>query len=308
MSLSLPACVAAIVLAAPAFGDTSQSPAQAADPPPGTVFADRLASGEVGPDMVVLPAGAFLMGSPADEPRRLAHEGPQRRVDIAQPFAVGRTEVTVGQWNACVAAGACRSIPLEPLPDPNAPPMVVADRDRREDPARPMVEVTWEDAQAYVGWLSEETGASYRLLTEAEWEYAARAATEPGEHAPYSWGEEPPICDRHAAAAATFYDCGQRLPARVAGSPPNAFGLHDMHGNAWEWAADCWNHDHHGAPSDASARLDGACHLRVMRGGGFASYGHQLRAAFRSWTHAGSGFSELGFRVARDPPFLRDGG
>ena len=239
--------------------------------PPGKTFRDCPEC----PEMVVVPAGSFTMGSPAPE-----DEGPQHRVTISQPFAVGKYEVTFSEWDACVSAGGCNGY-------------------RPGDEgwgrgSRPVIEVSWEDAKSYVAWLSRRTGQRYRLLTEAEWEYAARAKTRTG----YSWG------DRIGRNRANCYGCGSRRDSQgtaPAGSfPANGFGLHDMHGNVWEWVEDCWHKSYAGAPSDGSAWVAGGdCSVRVLRGGSWDDAPGFLRSAGRGGNVAGFRYFSYGFRVAR---------
>jgi formylglycine-generating enzyme required for sulfatase activity len=231
------------------------------------------------PEMVVVPAGEFIMGSPTNEKGRHNFEGPQHKVMFAKPFAVSRFEVTFGEWDACAAYGDC---------DPR-----VSDgawgRDRQ-----PVMNVTWDDAQRYVAWFSRMTGKTYRLLSEAEWEYAARAGTTTA----YSWGDE------IGKGNANCNDCGSEwdgMQTAPGGSfAPNAFGLHDMHGNVWEWAEDCDHHNYNGAPEDGSAWTAGSdCNSRILRGGSWNYDPAGLRAAYRSAGTAGLRGSSIGFRVGR---------
>jgi formylglycine-generating enzyme required for sulfatase activity len=165
------------------------------------------------PTMVVVPAGKFTMGSPESEKDRSRIEGPQHEVTIAKPFAVGKTEVTFAEWDACVAAGAC----------PKVPDMSWG-RDNR-----PVINVSWDDAKQYTAWLSRITGKNYRLLTETEWEYAARAGSETR----FSFGDDETQLDQHA-----WYSRNSNVKTQPVGEKrPNAFGLHDMHGNVLEWVS-----------------------------------------------------------------------
>ena len=237
------------------------------------------------PEMVRIPAGSFLMGSPADEPDRYTHEGPPHRVAVAA-FAAGRYPVTFAQWDACVAAGACTH----------------AARDEgwgRGD--RPVIDVSWDDAQAYVAWLGRRTGQRYRLLSEAEYEYAARA----GSTSPYPWGERASHDQANYGADSC---CEGRAEGRdqwihtapVGRFPANAFGLHDMLGNVYEWVQDAWHDSFDGAPTDGSAwaeRQD--LRRRVLRGGSWGNVPQELRSANRLWFSADGRVSEVGFRVAR---------
>jgi formylglycine-generating enzyme required for sulfatase activity len=278
-----------VLLAGPATAGTS--PAQAgltmAEPAdPGVEISDHtLSVGDVFrdcplcPSMAVLPPGGFTMGSPSDEIGRAADEGPAHRVDIARPFAIGRYEVTFAQWDACFAGGGCRH-----HPDDNGW--------GRGD--RPVINVSWHDAMEYAAWLSTATGQPYRLPSEAEWEYAARAGT--GSARP--WGDD--IGEGHANCRGCGGDWDGASTAPVGRFPPNAFGLYDMLGNVWEDTADCWHADYRGAPGDGSAWKAGDCGLRVMRGGGWAVRPGYVRSANRHGAAADRRDSAYGgFRVAR---------
>ena len=241
----------------------------------GDVFRDCAAC----PEMVVVPAGSFMMGSPESEEDRWNYEGPRHRVSIARPFAMGVHEVTFEEWDACVADGACGG--------------------HRPDDAgwgresRPVMRVTWEAAQSYVAWLSAETGEEYRLPSEAEWEYAARAGTDTR----YSWGDGIGSNRANCDGCGSEWD-GERT-APVGSFPPNAWGLRDMHGNVYEWTEDCWHDYYRGAPSDGSAWLSGDCRVRVYRGGSWYDHSSYLRAAVRSGRSPGNRVNFVGFRVAR---------
>ena len=227
------------------------------------------------PQMVVIPAGSFTMGSPASEEGRDDDEGPQRRVTIAKPFAVGRFEVTFDEWDACVADGGCGGY-------------------RPEDEGwgrgrRPVINVSWHDAKAYLKWLSGKTGKDYRLLSEAEWEYAARAGTTTA----YHWG------DRFDKSKANN-NGSKTVPAGRYGA--NAFGLYDMHGNVWEWVEDCYHYSYNGAPVDGTAWTTGRCGNRVLRGGSWDGDPHDLRSALRTGLRPADRVYLIGFRVARSMP------
>ena len=153
--------------------------------------------------------------------------------------------------------------------------------------------VSWEDAQSYVRWLSRETGEEYRLLSEAEWEYAARAGT----RTRYWWGDA--IGRNRANCAGNHCGDSYRYTAPVGSFSSNGFGLHDMHGNVWEWVEDCWNDSYRGAPSDGSAWESGDCGVRVLRGGSWSHVPRLLRSAYRFGSTAGDRSSYAGFRVAR---------
>jgi len=229
------------------------------------------------PEMVTVPSGSFLMGSPEDEPGRYSDEGPQHRVTIPQPFAVGKYEVTHGQFRAFVNAteydaGYSWLIPILGYTN-----------------AHPVLAVSWHDAQAYVKWLSRRTGESYRLLSEAEWEYVARAGTTTAYHFGNTISPSQVSFDQKNARTA------------VGSYPANAFGLHDVHGNVFEWVEDCWHDNYNGAPTDGSAwvsNCDG--NYRVLRGGSWGYFPRALRSAFRIWLDPSDRVSlTAGIRVAR---------
>ena len=226
------------------------------------------------PQMVVIPAGSFLMGSPESEEGRLNDEGPQHRVEIREAFAAGVYEVTFEEWDACMLDGGCGGY----RPDDEG-----WGRGRR-----PAINVSWEDAQAYVHWLSRKTGEEYRLLSEAEWEYAARGGTTTR----YSFGDEITPSDVN-------YDWNIRKTQQVGSYRANGFGLYDVHGNAREWVQDCWNERYAGAPTDGSAWGGGDCSRRVLRGGSWSFSSRYLRSAIREWSQTGGRNGLDGFRVAR---------
>lgn len=242
---------------------------------------------ETCPWMVVLPAGSFLMGSRASEPGRYDDEGPQHRVQVAS-FAVGQYEVTFRQWDACVAAGGCTTRPGD------------AGWGRGQ---RPVMNVSWDDAQQYVKWLSGKTGQTYRLPSEAEWEYAARAGTS----TPFAFGK------RITTAQANFdgnytYNGGAKDESRqktlpVGSLAKNAWGLYDMHGNVWEWVQDCSHPNYQGAPTDGQAWTAGCSgSTRLLRGGGWDDHPGGARSAFRNHLGPSNRFNITGFRLARMLP------
>jgi len=269
------------------------------------------------PEMVVIPAGAFLMGSPQSEADRDANEGPQRRVTIAKPFALGKFELTIDQFAAFVAEtgydagnvcdlwqdGKFEERPGYSFRKTNFPQTGV----------HPAPCLSWDDAKAYLAWLSRKTGRAYRLPSEAEWEYAARAGTTGRFH----FGDNEADYCRHgngvdATALADVPGAKQKgwdaLPCRdghaftapVGSFAPNAFGLHDTHGNVFEWVEDCWNDDFKGAPTDGSAWLTGDCAIRVQRGGAWGYPRTYLRIAVRGRQAQGYRYINAGVRVARE--------
>lgn len=227
------------------------------------------------PELVVVPEGEFDMGSSDSE-----YEKPVHRVVLARPFAIGRREVTFAEWDRCVAAGGCRHRP--------------DDHGWGRD-AQPVIDVSYDDAKAYLAWLAQTTGRGYRLPSEAEWEYAARA----GSVTPHWWGRDV------GPGRANCSTCATPAPRRTlpAGSfRPNAFGLYDTAGNAAEWVEDCWNETYRGAPRDGAAWTAGQCRQRVLRGGSFGSTPAAIRTAARFRYDKDVRYYANGFRIARDLP------
>jgi len=245
----------------------------AADRAPGEAFRDC----EVCPELVVVPAGRYVMGSNTS---RFPAERPARLVTIARPFAIGRYEVTFDEWRACVAEGGCGRMPGDHG----------WGRGRR-----PVINVSWPEAMGYARWLGRRTGLTYRLPSEAEWEYAARAGTATD----YWWGDDP------GTGRANCRNCGsedshQTVP--VGRFAPNPFGLFDMHGNVWEWVLDCWHPTHENSPRDGSARLADGCRERVTRGGSWYYVNTNARSAYRSKFPADAFSYGIGLRVVRELP------
>jgi formylglycine-generating enzyme required for sulfatase activity len=234
------------------------------------------------PEMVVVPAGEFMMGSPPTEKGRMPDEGPQHRVTIARPFAVSKYDVTFNDWDACVSVGGC--------------PRGAGDVDWGRD-TRPVIYVSWDDAQQYVARLSQMTGKPYRLLSDAEFEYAARAGTQTA----YPWGDD--IGENNANCV----DCGSQWTgsagtwqtAPVGSFAANRFGLHDMVGNVWKWVQDCYHPNYNGAPTDGSTWTGGDCTARVIRGGSWGGGPEYVRPAFRDRSSTNDRNYTLGFRVGR---------
>ena len=229
------------------------------------------------PEMVVLPAGEFMMGSLTDEVDHYENEGPLHPVTIGKPLAVSKFEVTFEQWDACVAFGPCARVP-----DSNM-----------GRGTRPVVNVSWEHAQQYVAWLAKMTGRPYRLLSEAEWEYAARAGTT----AAYSWGNELGKNNANCNGCGSEWDARQSSP--VGSFKSNKFGLYDMAANVWQWVQDCYHDDYKGAPTDGSAWTSGDCSRRVERGGSWNRDPQLVRAASRTGYAPVDRSNSLGFRVGR---------
>jgi formylglycine-generating enzyme required for sulfatase activity len=227
------------------------------------------------PEMTIVPAGTFMMG--ADD--RSPAERPAHRVTIPAPFAMGRYEVTFDEFAACVAAGECPSLPHDHA----------WGRGRR-----PVVNVTYADIQAYLGWLSRVAGQTYRLPSEAEWEYANRAGTT----TLYWWGDSIEAGRANCRGCGSAWDGKQTAP--VGSFPPNPFGLHDTTGNVLEWVADCWNETHAGTAGDASPRRDGDCRQRVIRGGNWYYIAKVARTTWRGRNDVRANTYGIGFRVARD--------
>ncbi len=263
------------------------------------------------PEMVVVPAGSFEMGSPSSEEGRADDEGPVHRVTIRKVFAVGVREVTRGEYRRFVratrhsAGDSCMTFEDGELKDRGG--WNWEDPGYWQTDGHPVVCVSWEDAKGYVEWLSRETGEEYRLLSEAEWEYVARAGSR---GARYWGGSEAGQCG-HANGADkeaekrygnwTVVSCndGHVHTAPVGSYGANGFGLQDVLGNVWEWAEDCWNGSYAGAPSDGSAWETGDCGRRVLRGGSWVNGPRFLRSAIRYWSSTGYRINLDGFRVAR---------
>ena len=254
---------------------------------PGSIFSDCK---DTCPEMVVIRDGTFLMGS-AD----YAREQPQHVVTIPAKFAVGKFVITFDEWAACAADGGCSS---------NKSP---ADEGWGRG-SRPVINVSWTDANEYVSWLSKKTGREYRLLTEAEWEYAARA----GSTTEYPWGNAID-CENARYNGGSGSSCdvkkggpGSRGTQPVGHYAPNAWGLYDMQGNVWQWCRDSWHEDYHGAPVDGTAWQGGDESMAILRGGAWSYAAPGLRSADRNWFTRVGRTNFLGFRVARslDPDIV----
>lgn len=259
---------------------------------PGNTFRDC----DVCPVMVVVSEGKITIGTPVSEPKSEKRERPRHDVTISKRFAMGIFEITFDEWDACVEAKGCN----------NYRP----DDERWGRRQRPVIHVNWHDADAYVEWLSQVTGEDYRLPSESEWEFAARAGTTTA----YSFGnDEGDLCLFANSADASLnagndegylpLDCNDGFGAETApvGSfKPNPYGIYDVHGNVWEWMADCWNETYAGAPLDGSVWTEGSCNQRVLRSASWVdAKGGSLRSGHRGRIDVSMRSNNLGFRVAR---------
>ena len=244
---------------------------------------------DVCPEMVALPGGTLTMGSPANEKHRVVTEGPQRQVTI-KPFAIGKHEVTFAEWDACVAGGGCNGY----RPDDGS----TGDRH-----TQPVSNVSWQEAQAYVSWLAKQTGKRYRLPTEAEWEYAARAGTT----TPFWFGKTLSTAQANYDGR-TRYGPGSRIgeyrrqTVPVGSLPANPWGLYEIHGNVWELVEDCWHSNYKNAPPDSRAWIEPSCTEHVVRGGSWEDNAKDLRSASRARIPPQNRHKTMGFRAARLMP------
>jgi formylglycine-generating enzyme required for sulfatase activity len=241
---------------------------------------------DVCPEMAVVPAGEFLMGSPPDEDGRGGEESQLHGVVIPKPFAIGRYTITFDEWTACATDGGCGGY------KPRHSEWGEGDR--------PVIYVSWDDARAYVKWLSEKTGKNYRLLSEAEWEYGARAGQGT---TPFWWGRV--ISTDLANYNGNYIYPGgkngeyRRKTVPVRSFKENPWGLYQVHGNVWQWVEDCWHGDYKGAPSDGSAWVTDDCSHHMLRGGSWDDGPASLRSASRNANTRGMRHDAFGFRVAR---------
>jgi formylglycine-generating enzyme required for sulfatase activity len=288
-----------IVVAAGAFALCSFSCVNAATA--GKTFRDCA----VCPEMVVVPAGSFVMGSPDNEPLRDPDEK-QHTVTFRKSFAISKYPVTWDEWEECVRDNVCAGRDVETslrtaLDGKPIPKYVDHGRGHR-----PVVGVSWYDALVFTGWLNKKTGKDqYRLVSESEFEYAARAGTT----TTYPWGQTPnhdyanfgKIDGASLGGEAGGRDIWVDSTSPVGSFPPNAFGLFDMHGNVYQWVADCYQEDAALLPTDGSVVKDGNCSVRVMRSTSFTSNPHTLRSANRAGQYPPNlrGRNYLGFRVAK---------
>jgi formylglycine-generating enzyme required for sulfatase activity len=306
------------VFAAVSFSNliARQANAQTTAPEVGSVFRDCSDC----PEMVVIPAGKFLMGSSPEEAARdvatapsfdtstakrsVLTEQPQHEVTINAPFALGKYPITKGEFAAFVQETGYMPAPgcilyslqyhVSPQADWKLPGFVQTERD-------PVICVNWQYAKAYIGWLNKKLASStdstieepYRLPSEAEWEYAARAGTRTARW----WGDS--IGRNNAVCARCGSKWDQTQTAPVGSFHPNPFGLYDVPGNVWQLTEDCWNQSYLGAPDDGSPRLTGSCNYRVGRGGSWASFPWLLRSATRTGFPSDHRANDIGFRVAK---------
>lgn len=250
---------------------------------PGSIFKDKLKNGGEGPEMVVVPPGFFRMG--AVNGGGDSDEKPVHQVKISRPFGIGRFEITFEEYDRfCDATGR-----EKPKDGRRWIPFSNWGRDRR-----PVMNVSWEDAIAYTKWLSEQSGRKYRLPSEAEWEYAAKAGSEER----YWWGFN--VGDNRANCKG----CGSKFDGKKTAPPgsfaPNPLGLHETAGNVWEWCQDRWHESYDGAPDDGSAWEQGVDLRRVQRGGSFGSKPRYVRSSARGRGKPAERYVYLGFRVVRD--------
>jgi formylglycine-generating enzyme required for sulfatase activity len=241
------------------------------------------------PEMIVIPAGRFLMGSGKGEAGSTSDESPQHLVNFVQPFSVGRFPITFSEWDACVAAKGCSYRP--------------SDRNWGRG-SQPVIGIQWDEAKEYVAWLSRTSGKTYRLLTEAEREYVARAGTTTA----YWWGDrfEPTHANCAAGNAALSSASLDELSIPVVNRTvpvqsfqPNPWGLYQVHGNVYDWVEDCWNDSYDRAPSDGSAWLKENCSGHVLRGGAFSRIPETARSAARMWFGPSNRLIYMSVRVAR---------
>ena len=264
------------------------------------------------PEMVVVRAGEFTMGSPSDENGRLPNEDPQHEVRIATPFAVGKFEVTKDQFEAFVnesgydAGSKCWT--LENNKTAERAGRSFRNVGFKQTGSEPVACVNWYDAKAYAAWLAKKTGKDYRLLSEAEWEYAERAGSElrlvsaKSESDLCHYANGPDLAVKKVFKNWTVTNCsdGYVYTAPVGSFAPNDFGLYDMQGNVWEWVEDCVHDDYNGAPSDGSAWTSGGdCSKRMGRGAAWNTLPRDLRAAFRDNAPIDHRSNIIGLRVAR---------
>lgn len=289
---------------------------------PSDPFRDKLADGGVlGPEMVVIPPGGFMMGSPDQDKERRKDEVPPHQVNIVAAFALSKTAVTRGQFRLFVKAtghpmGACHAKIGDKYLTQSSQSWLMPGYKQTDE--HPVVCVNWDDAKAYVAWLSAQTGKSYRLPSEAEWEYAARGGREGSSEIAHYWGS----IANEACSYANVGDLDLLVPgvlvnkqerhqchdkysntAPVGKFKPNGLDLYDMLGNVWQWTEDCWHTDYTLAPRDGGEWKDSDCNSkRVRRGGSWSNGPSKVRSAFRGTSDPNTRGNTFGFRVARTLP------
>ncbi len=271
---------------------------------------DQFQDCETCPIMIVLPAGSFMMGSPDDEIDREQDEGPVHIVNILKPFAVGKFEITVAQYSEFISSVGRSELDACSYWSERGP--IRDDLHSWQNPDFEQTEsdavlcVNWHDAQRYIQWLNKKTERTYRLLTEAEWEYAARAGHLgrnywdgiPDTQCAHGNGSDKSL--NHFLSLPTAADCNDKYPysAPVGSFQANDFGLYDMLGNANEWLEDCWADSYHLAPSDGSAWLQDGCDRGILRGGAWFNSPRVLRFANRLGNDRDLRLNTFGFRLA----------
>lgn len=246
------------------------------DSPTPQPFQDKLRNGDLGPIMITVPDGSFQMGDIQGVGK--SYELPVHLVTIAKSFAISKFPVTFREYDLfCKATGR-----------------TMADQYKWQRGSYPVINVNWDDAKAYARWLSKETKQTYRLPSEAEWEYAARA----GSTSQYPWGNEIGLNNAHCASCGDASEKNQTAP--IGHYPANQWGIHGMIGNIWELTADCWNYDYIDAPSDGSAWVSGDCTRLVLRGGSWGDTPNDLRSSTRLRSYAKARTVNIGFRLVRE--------
>ena len=282
-----------------------QRPVQNRRLTPGTIFDDCNGASWC-PSMIVVPKGSFLMGSKKGD----KDERPVHRVTLAKRFAVGRFEITRGEFGAFVKATG-HNVGNECYVFAGSKWKRKKGRNYRkagfsQTDEHPVVCMNWNDAKAYVKWLNKKTGGKpYRLLSEAEWEYVARAGTK----GPFSWSGKASTAKANYDGNHTYGGSSKgkyrKKTVSVDSFKANAFGLYNVHGNAWEWVEDCYKDNYKGAPTDGSVRTAGSCNKHVLRGGSWDTDPSGLRSTNRDWNNSSDRYYLYGFRIARSLPLPR---
>jgi formylglycine-generating enzyme required for sulfatase activity len=241
---------------------------------------DQFKECESCPEMIVVPAGQFIMGAHENEPGSTPDERPQHQISFTQSFSAGRYAVTFDEWDACVAAMGCSYRP----PDQNW-----------GRAKQPVINILWDEAKEYVAWLSRKTGRPYRLLSEAEREYITRAGTSSA----FWWGDDFKPLQANSAHPADHSQPTFARTVPVNSFAPNPWGFFQVHGNVYDWVEDCGNDSYKNAPSDGSAWMEGNCNVHMLRGGAFSRRPETLRSAARLWSGGTNRMVYMSVRVAR---------